>query len=81
MMMAELVQGQASVAQSGTKADGFADALHRARQVIHYNEEKPNDFRRETNKTILRGGGVHFFLPAHPQNPLYSKKHFSRIYS
>ncbi|XP_013983938.1 far upstream element-binding protein 3 isoform X3 [Salmo salar] len=33
MMMAELVQGQASVAQSGTKADGFADALHRARQI------------------------------------------------
>ncbi|NP_001133499.1 Far upstream element-binding protein 3 [Salmo salar] len=31
--MAELVQGQASVAQSGTKADGFADALHRARQI------------------------------------------------
>ncbi|XP_029625219.1 far upstream element-binding protein 3 isoform X7 [Salmo trutta] len=33
MMMAELVQGQASVAQPGTKADGFADALHRARQI------------------------------------------------
>ncbi|KAM6986581.1 far upstream element-binding protein 3 isoform 2-T2 [Aplochiton taeniatus] len=32
MMMAELVQGQASVAQPGTK-DGFADALHRARQI------------------------------------------------
>lgn len=34
MMMAELVQGQASVAQPGMKADGFADALHRARQVM-----------------------------------------------
>ncbi|XP_036836223.1 far upstream element-binding protein 3 isoform X3 [Oncorhynchus mykiss] len=33
MMMAELVQGQASVAQSGMKADGFAHALHRARQM------------------------------------------------
>ncbi|KAK6306791.1 hypothetical protein J4Q44_G00237160 [Coregonus suidteri] len=33
MMMAELVQGQASVAQPGIKADGFADALHRARQM------------------------------------------------
>uniref|UniRef100_A0A3P9A1E5 K Homology domain-containing protein n=1 Tax=Esox lucius TaxID=8010 RepID=A0A3P9A1E5_ESOLU len=33
MMMAELVQGQASVSQPGTKADGFADALHRARQI------------------------------------------------
>ncbi|XP_064210621.1 far upstream element-binding protein 3-like isoform X4 [Anguilla rostrata] len=33
MMMAELVQGQASVAQPGMKADGFADALHRARQM------------------------------------------------
>ncbi|XP_069039323.1 far upstream element-binding protein 3 isoform X3 [Lepisosteus oculatus] len=33
MMMAELVQGQASVAQPGLKADGFADALHRARQI------------------------------------------------
>uniref|UniRef100_A0A8C7CL95 K Homology domain-containing protein n=1 Tax=Oncorhynchus kisutch TaxID=8019 RepID=A0A8C7CL95_ONCKI len=31
--MAELVQGQASVAQSGMKADGFAHALHRARQM------------------------------------------------
>ncbi|CAB1320244.1 unnamed protein product, partial [Coregonus sp. 'balchen'] len=31
--MAELVQGQASVAQSGMKADGFADALHRSRQM------------------------------------------------
>ncbi|XP_064210619.1 far upstream element-binding protein 3-like isoform X2 [Anguilla rostrata] len=34
MMMAELVQGQASVAQPGMKADGFADALHRARQSL-----------------------------------------------
>ncbi|KAJ8379729.1 hypothetical protein SKAU_G00005070 [Synaphobranchus kaupii] len=33
MMMAEMVQGQASVAQPGMKADGFADALHRARQI------------------------------------------------
>uniref|UniRef100_A0A4W4GHQ9 K Homology domain-containing protein n=1 Tax=Electrophorus electricus TaxID=8005 RepID=A0A4W4GHQ9_ELEEL len=31
--MAELVQGQASVAQPGMKPDGFADALHRARQI------------------------------------------------
>uniref|UniRef100_A0A674D7F6 Far upstream element-binding protein 3-like n=1 Tax=Salmo trutta TaxID=8032 RepID=A0A674D7F6_SALTR len=38
MMMAELVQGQASVAQSGMKADGFAHALHRARQVIGVEE-------------------------------------------
>jgi len=33
MMMAELVQGQASVAQAGMKADGFTDPFHRARQV------------------------------------------------
>ncbi|KAM9441219.1 far upstream element-binding protein 3 isoform 1-T1 [Clarias gariepinus] len=42
MMMAELAQGQASVAaaqaaqaaaQPGMKTDGFADALHRARQI------------------------------------------------
>ncbi|XP_028664377.2 far upstream element-binding protein 3 isoform X1 [Erpetoichthys calabaricus] len=33
MMMAELVQGQASVAQPGIKTDGFSDALHRARQI------------------------------------------------
>ncbi|XP_036436602.1 far upstream element-binding protein 3 isoform X2 [Colossoma macropomum] len=33
MMMAELVQGQASVAQPGMKGEGFADALHRARQI------------------------------------------------
>uniref|UniRef100_A0A8C1PJ89 Far upstream element (FUSE) binding protein 3 n=1 Tax=Cyprinus carpio TaxID=7962 RepID=A0A8C1PJ89_CYPCA len=32
MMMAELVQGQASVAQTGIK-DGFTDPFHRARQV------------------------------------------------
>ncbi len=32
MMMAELVQGQASVAQAGMK-DGFTDPFHRARQV------------------------------------------------
>lgn len=38
MMMAELVQGQASVAQPGMKADGFADALHRARQVMQLTE-------------------------------------------
>lgn len=38
MMMAELVQGQASVAQPGMKADGFADALHRARQVKQMTE-------------------------------------------
>ncbi|XP_067088033.1 far upstream element-binding protein 3-like [Osmerus mordax] len=33
MMMAELVQGQAAIPQPGLKADGFADALHRARQM------------------------------------------------
>lgn len=32
-MMAELVQGQASVSQPGLKSDGFADAFQRARQV------------------------------------------------
>lgn len=32
MMMAELIQGQASVAQPGTK-DDFADAMRRVRQV------------------------------------------------
>lgn len=31
--MAELVQGQAAVAQAGMKGEPFADALHRARQV------------------------------------------------
>ncbi|XP_073695715.1 far upstream element-binding protein 3 isoform X1 [Garra rufa] len=34
MMMAELVQGQASVAQPGMKADGFTDPFHRARQSV-----------------------------------------------
>ncbi|XP_051523643.1 far upstream element-binding protein 3-like isoform X2 [Myxocyprinus asiaticus] len=33
MMMAELVQGQASMAQPGMKADGFTDPFHRARQI------------------------------------------------
>uniref|UniRef100_A0A8C9T160 Far upstream element (FUSE) binding protein 3 n=1 Tax=Scleropages formosus TaxID=113540 RepID=A0A8C9T160_SCLFO len=33
MMMAELAQGQASAPQAGTKGEGFADALHRARQI------------------------------------------------
>jgi len=32
-MMAELVQGQASMSQPGLKSDGLADALQRARQV------------------------------------------------
>ncbi|XP_034021107.1 far upstream element-binding protein 3-like isoform X2 [Thalassophryne amazonica] len=32
-MMAELVQGQASMSQPGLKADGLADALQRARQM------------------------------------------------
>lgn len=32
MMMAELIQGQASVAQPGTK-DDFADTIRRVRQV------------------------------------------------
>lgn len=32
-MMAELVQGQASMNQPGLKADGLADVLQRARQV------------------------------------------------
>ncbi|KAM6954529.1 far upstream element-binding protein 3-like [Aplochiton taeniatus] len=32
-MMAELVQAQAAIGQPGIKADGFADALHRARQM------------------------------------------------
>uniref|UniRef100_A0A8C9RR76 Far upstream element (FUSE) binding protein 3 n=1 Tax=Scleropages formosus TaxID=113540 RepID=A0A8C9RR76_SCLFO len=31
--MAELAQGQASAPQAGTKGEGFADALHRARQI------------------------------------------------
>ena len=32
-MMAELVQGQASMNQPGLKSDGLADVLQRARQV------------------------------------------------
>lgn len=34
-MMAELVQGQASMNQPGLKSDGLADALQRARQVTN----------------------------------------------
>ncbi|CAK6980549.1 far upstream element-binding protein 3-like isoform X2 [Scomber scombrus] len=33
-MMAELVQGQASMSQPGLKADGLADVLQRARQMV-----------------------------------------------
>ncbi|XP_047185105.1 far upstream element-binding protein 3 isoform X3 [Scophthalmus maximus] len=33
-MMAELVQGQASMNQPGLKADGLADVLQRARQIV-----------------------------------------------
>uniref|UniRef100_A0A8C2KHW5 Far upstream element (FUSE) binding protein 3 n=1 Tax=Cyprinus carpio TaxID=7962 RepID=A0A8C2KHW5_CYPCA len=40
MMMAELVQGQASVAQPGMKADGFADPFHRARQIAKMGGEQ-----------------------------------------
>uniref|UniRef100_A0A673IB58 Far upstream element-binding protein 3-like n=1 Tax=Sinocyclocheilus rhinocerous TaxID=307959 RepID=A0A673IB58_9TELE len=39
MMMAELVQGQASVAQPGMK-DGFADPFHRARQIAKMGGEQ-----------------------------------------
>ncbi|KAK9975422.1 hypothetical protein ABG768_023464 [Culter alburnus] len=40
MMMAELVQGQASVAQAGMKADGFTDPFHRARQIAKMGGEQ-----------------------------------------
>ncbi|XP_065107104.1 far upstream element-binding protein 3 isoform X1 [Paramisgurnus dabryanus] len=40
MMMAELVQGQASVAQPGMKADGFTDPFHRARQIAKMGGEQ-----------------------------------------
>ncbi|XP_071382669.1 far upstream element-binding protein 3-like, partial [Centroberyx affinis] len=33
-MMAELVQGQASMSQPGLKSDGLADAFQRARQAV-----------------------------------------------
>ncbi|XP_043085612.1 far upstream element-binding protein 3-like [Puntigrus tetrazona] len=39
MMMAELVQGQASVAQTGMK-DGFTDPFHRARQIAKMGGEQ-----------------------------------------
>ncbi|XP_059405309.1 far upstream element-binding protein 3 isoform X1 [Carassius carassius] len=39
MMMAELVQGQASVAQTGMK-DGFTDPFHRARQMAKMGGEQ-----------------------------------------
>ncbi|XP_059404924.1 far upstream element-binding protein 3-like [Carassius carassius] len=39
MMMAELVQGQASVAQPGMK-DGFVDPFHRARQIAKMGGEQ-----------------------------------------
>uniref|UniRef100_A0A8C2L217 Far upstream element (FUSE) binding protein 3 n=1 Tax=Cyprinus carpio TaxID=7962 RepID=A0A8C2L217_CYPCA len=39
MMMAELVQGQASVAQTGIK-DGFTDPFHRARQIAKMGGEQ-----------------------------------------
>lgn len=44
MMMAELIQGQASVAQPGTK-DDFADTLRRVRQVKFFQETR---MRRST---------------------------------
>ncbi|XP_077078628.1 far upstream element-binding protein 3 isoform X3 [Siphateles boraxobius] len=42
MMMAELVQGQASVAQAGMKADGFTDPFHRnvTRQIVKMSGEQ-----------------------------------------
>ena len=42
MMMAELVQGQASVAQPGTK-DDFADTIRRVRQVKLLSGEDERD--------------------------------------
>ncbi|KAI4886469.1 hypothetical protein NFI96_011908, partial [Prochilodus magdalenae] len=76
MMMAELVQGQASVAQPGMKGDGFADALHRARQIAakmggdqmtHLNHSSP-----VVDPSLYGYGGQKRSLDEGGQQPLYN---------
>lgn len=57
MMMAELVQGQASVAQPGTK-DDFADTIRRVRQVkrssgVALSDHRQACFRVEQGSTLV----------------------------
>uniref|UniRef100_A0A8C7CM77 K Homology domain-containing protein n=1 Tax=Oncorhynchus kisutch TaxID=8019 RepID=A0A8C7CM77_ONCKI len=79
MMMAELVQGQASVAQSGMKADGFAHALHRARQmagkmrneqISHLNSSPPivdpSMYGYVDQKRSVEDGGNIYLVSFHP---------------
>uniref|UniRef100_A0A674D792 Far upstream element-binding protein 3-like n=1 Tax=Salmo trutta TaxID=8032 RepID=A0A674D792_SALTR len=79
MMMAELVQGQASVAQSGMKADGFAHALHRARQmagkirneqISHLNSSPPivdpSMYGYGDQKRSVEDGGNIYLVSFHP---------------
>lgn len=67
MMMAELVQGQASVAQPGTK-DDFADTIRRVRQV---NVVKRSYVQRvrPTNSVFVYGAWKDFDWghPGHPK--------------
>lgn len=49
-MMAELVQGQASMNQPGLKSEGLADVLQRARQVTTPLELSTRRFRAEPGR-------------------------------
>ncbi|XP_066514287.1 far upstream element-binding protein 3 isoform X2 [Hoplias malabaricus] len=80
MAAAELVQGQASVSQPGMKGDGFADALHRARQIAakmggeqmtHLNHTSPvvdpSLYGYGGQKRSLDEGGTQLGAMVHPR--------------
>ena len=72
MMMAELVQGQAAIPQPGLKADGFADALHRARQVTRV-EQFIYDLA-EVETGLLNDAKALLFELAHVSSLCYALK-------
>lgn len=59
MMMAELIQGQASVAQSGTK-DDFADTIRRVRQVKRSPADKRAMLYGPQTACFTSGAGLGF---------------------
>ncbi|CAL8248019.1 unnamed protein product [Merluccius merluccius] len=51
-MMAELVQGQASMSQPGLKSDGLADALQRARQMAAVKMSEPMSHLNSSSASV-----------------------------
>lgn len=74
MMMAELVQGQASVAQSGAK-DDFADTIRRVRQVkMLSSEHKRAAFRSQTACVLVDPGWALVGAPCTTNTPHAASK-------